>query len=342
MKDSEVKKLKTTSEINDNQTFVLIIGESCSRNHMSLYAYKRNTNPKLKNRKDIIVFTDVIAPKSNTIGSVMAMLSNNSLDSNIKLSNRIDVFDIFSSAGFKTYWLSNQIPFGVWENRLTLFAKKADKMMFVNKSANSSIEATLSKSFDERLFEPFKEILEENYSKKLIIIQLMGSHLKYENRYPKSFEKFSGKNKRERVIANYDNSILYNDFIVDSLFNICKSIDNQKHFVSALYLSDHGENVYDEQNKYGHDFAGDLPKSNVEIPFIVFLNQSYINSYPADYNTIKNNVDKAYVTDDLLHSLIDINKINTEYLEKRRSIFNKNYNHKRKRILIDGKDYDKK
>ncbi len=34
------------------QTIIVVIGESLTRNHMSLYGYPRNTNPLLSERKD--------------------------------------------------------------------------------------------------------------------------------------------------------------------------------------------------------------------------------------------------------------------------------------------------
>jgi len=49
-----------------------------------------------------------------------------------------------------------------------------------------------------------------------------------------------------------------------------------------------------------------------------------------------------YVSDDLFHSLIDLNMIQTNYLDSTRSIFHREFNYKRKRILCDGNDYDLK
>ena len=42
----------------NGQTFVLILGESCSRNHMSLYGCPVNTNPRLSKREDLVVFNE--------------------------------------------------------------------------------------------------------------------------------------------------------------------------------------------------------------------------------------------------------------------------------------------
>jgi heptose-I-phosphate ethanolaminephosphotransferase len=160
------------------QTIVVIIGESCNRNHLGLYNYYRNTSPKLSVRNDIIVYEDVVSPYSNTLNSVLSILSESSLDSLVAVNNRIDVFDIFHSAAFKTYWLSNQSPIGVWDNMVTVFANKADNTIFVNIASNSSFEATYTKSFDEKLFQPFITALRNENDRKLIILHLMGAVIK--------------------------------------------------------------------------------------------------------------------------------------------------------------------
>jgi heptose-I-phosphate ethanolaminephosphotransferase len=266
------------------------------------------------------------------------------LENKISYKSSIDILDIFSSAGFKTYWLSNQPPMGIWENRITVFAKKAEHCQFINTVSNSSTEAISTPSYDSKLFAPSIKILNETINKKFIVLHLMGSHSYYAKRYPSEFGIFEGTNKKERTIAEYDNSIYYNDFIVDSLLNILKkfSISNKDNIMSAIYLSDHGENVYDELDRVGHDYSNELPKSNVEIPFIVWISDRYSELNPLKEATIKSNIHKPYVSDDLFHSIMDLNGIHCEYFEEERSIFNVKFDDTRKRILEDNKDYDRK
>lgn len=340
-KNTKVRKVEAYSQDNEDKTFVLIIGESLNRHHMSLYKYNRITSPRLDKRDDIFVFNDVVSSYSNTINSVLSLLSETNLENNKKPDQSIDVFDIFSSAGFKTYWLSNQPPYGIWENKVTTWAKKADNYKFVNLASNSSMEATLTASYDSKLFVPFINILESDASNKLIIIHLMGSHTSYGKRYPNSFNIFKGNTKKEKIIAEYDNSVLYNDYVVDSLLNIiCTYSKLNDKIASAIYLSDHGENVYDEANQVGHTYAGKLPKANVDIPFIVWLSDGFKAKYPFKLLEIQNHLEKPYVSDDLFYSIIDINNITTPYFDEKRSLFNKKFNDKRKRILIDNYNYD--
>ena len=345
LKKRNIKTVKALTDDSQARVFVLIIGESCSRNHMSLYNYHRNTNVKLKNRKDIIVYDNVVSSHSNTIFSLGMMLSESDLENNIEIDNSVFLADIFHAAGFKTYWISNQSPLGVWDNAVYNMARLHDKVVYENKKANSSFESTLKASFDEVLFAPFKEALSEKIKNKCIMLHLMGSHSSYAKRYPANFSCFNtDKDKVGKTVNTYDNSILYNDFIMDSLLIILTQYasNDTNTLYTAIYLSDHGENVYDENNNAGHDYTGSLPKSNVEIPFIVWLSPQYINKYPSKSNTILNHKHKPFISNGLFHAVLDLNHIQTYYFDRSKSVFHLNYNAKRKRILEDKMDYDLK
>ncbi len=325
------------------QVFVLIFGESCNRNHMSLYGYKRNTTPYLEKRKDITVFDDVVSAYSNTLHSVLSILSVSNLENKIELTTGYDLIDVFHSAGFKTFWISNQSPIGVWDNLVTVLANKADVTRFVNISSNSSFEAIMTSSYDSKLFKPFEKALADSTGKKFIVLHLIGSHASYMKRYPGEFDVFKGNDSKQEIIAQYDNSILYTDFIVDSLLRILnKSVKQNDEVASAIYLSDHGENVYDELNKAGHDYSGYLPKANVEIPFFVWESPKYRSQYPEKVSKIDKNTHKPFVSDDLFHSILDLNCITGSFYDSTRSLFNSAFNADRKRILEDNMDYDEK
>jgi heptose-I-phosphate ethanolaminephosphotransferase len=325
----------------DGQTFVLIIGESCSRNHMSLYGSQLPTNPRLEKRTDLIAYHDVVSPHTYTTLSIPAILSNSNLENKIEFAASIDVMDVFHSAGFKTYWISNQSQIGIWDNVVSSIASKADYTTFVNTGSNSSQEAILSTSYDSRLFQPFRKVLEDDAEFKFIVLHLMGNHNTYSKRYPADFEVFKGANEREKLIAEYRNSVLYNDYVVDNLLNILKESSLKKdRMATAIYVSDHGENLYDEQERVGHDYARIIPKANVEIPFAVWMSESYISSYGSKAGIIRANTRKPFVSDDLFHCVLDINNIKIPIFEQRRSIFSTNFNERRERILADGYNYD--
>jgi len=347
LKKRKVIKLEvdfTTKEL-EQQIFVLILGESSNRNHMSLYDYSKRTTPKLDKRNDIIVFNNVVSPYSNTLGSVLSALTESNLENKMSFDKSISLIDIFHSINFKTFWLSNQSPIGIWDNAAYNLAQTSDVSVFVNNTGNTSFESTYLSSYDERLFQPFYAALNEDSRNKFIVIHLMGSHSAYSKRYPPEYNVFTnGSTNKEQLIDAYDNSVLYTDFIVDSMLTILKSYrsKSRKTISSCIYLSDHGENIYDENDNAGHDYSGSMPKSNVEIPFIVWLSSEYKNKFSEKESTLLANRDLPFVSDDLFHAILDLNGIACEAYSKSRSIFNRDYNSERLRILEDNMDYDLK
>ena len=212
-------------------------------------------------------------------------------------------------------------------------------MNFVNIAGSSEFEATANKSFDEKVLEPFKNVLADTASNKLIVIHLMGSHATYSSRYPIEFDRFTDVENGDQLINEYDNSVLYNDFIVNEIFSITANDSKMKpkSLYSVIYLSDHGENVHDEGEGVGHTWANSIPKCNVEIPFVVWISPNY----EAQKNlTIDESL--PFVAEDLFYSMIDLNGISIEHNQLKRSLFNHSFNATRKRVLEDGKDYDLK
>lgn len=340
--ENKLKKIEAHVNVaTAGQTFVLIIGESCSRNHMSLYGGTVPTNPRLEKRTDLITYSDVVSAHTYTTLSIPTILSNSNLENNIEFGASVDLLDVFHSAGFKTYWISNQSQIGIWDNVVSSIASKADTASFVNISSNSSQEAIFNRSYDSRLFNPFEQSLKEEAPYKFIVLHLMGNHNAYAKRYPAEFEVFKGANKKEKLIAEYHNSILYNDYVVDRLLDLLKESSLKKNLMaSAIYISDHGENLFDEQDRIGHDYARIIPRANVEIPFAVWMSENFISSNSSKAATIKANINKPFVSDDLFHCVLDINNIKIPFFETRRSIFSPNFNAGRDRILADGYSYD--
>lgn len=321
---------------------VLVIGESASRNHMSLYGYSKITNPLLQIREDIIVYKNVVSPYSSTVPSVLSILTESNLENKKPIEKSCSVFDVFLSANYKTFWLSNQSPIGFYENAIYNLAQSSNYKLFVNQSSNNSVEANFTVSYDAKLLKPFKAALNDGPKNKFIIVHLMGSHATYSKRYPKQFSKsYKANNSKEQVVNEYDNAILYNDYILNSIFEILKTnaAKNLQTTYSCIYLSDHAENVYDQNNTFGHGLRVHLPKS-VEIPFIVWLSNSYKSFYKEKSALIQKNINLPYVSDDLFHTLLDLNFITCPQYQGRRSIFNESFNRHRKRILENNYDYD--
>lgn len=332
-KENNKLNVKSNNLLSLNETYVLVIGESTSKTHLQLYNYYRPTNPlvsKIKN--EIIIFNDVISPHTHTIASLEKILTFANYENPHKKFNGT-IIEIMKQAGFKTYWISNQVPIGVHETLITTIAKLSDKTFFTNVSNSED-----QKSFDEKIFPYFENILKENESKKFIVIHLLGTHGKYQNRYPKSFHVFNDNPKTKfpssysnTIINHYDNSILYNDFIVYNIINKLK-LNTTNKVSSLIYLSDHGEEVYDSIDGFGHNESNPT-YSMYAIPFIYWTNDTIKLSTFEKYKSRK------YLTDDLIYSIADMANITFKGFEEERSIFSPSFRD-RKRIIKDGKNFD--
>lgn len=342
LKQRDLYNLNTELTTYDSTLVTVIIGESCNRNHLSLYGYERKTSPRLSSRNDILTFDNVVSANSNTLRSVLNFLTENNAEHHRPIDSCINIFDVFNSSPYKTYWLSNQSPIGLWDNGVTNLAQNANVVTFVNINSSSSMESFQTKSFDHNLFEPFQSAIGDDENHKLVFLHLLGCHTNYSKRYPESFALFENSgDKRTRVINTYDNAIYYNDFIIDSIFSMLDSY-TQHHTgvrVAAVYFSDHSENVYDEGDYAGHDYSNKIPNANVEIPFILWFSPSqreYLNEHNPN---LGNQLHSPYMIDDLFHTIIDLGCVTTPCFDKTRSFVNADFDTTRERRLEDGSIY---
>ena len=349
----EYSKLKTLPLVrldaeltsDDPTLVVVIVGESCNRNHQSLYGYGRETTPRLQAREDILVFDNVVSANSNTLYSVMNFLTENNREHHQPLDSCIRIFDVLHSTPYKSYWISNQAPIGLWENGVTNLVQNADVKTFVNITSSSSMASTQTASYDQQLFAPFQSAIRDTAKHKVGFLHLMGCHTQYNKRYPNDFALFEDKgDKRTRLLNTYDNAVYYNDFVVDSLFSMLKgfSLSHPAVRVSAVYFSDHGENVYDEGDYCGHNYADRIPRANVEIPFFLWFSPSQREFLKAHYSLIESRLHTPYMIDDLFHTIIDLSGIATPCFDKTRSFINPDYDSTRQRVLEDGSVYVQK
>ena len=342
LKKRDLYNIDAEISTNDSTLVVVVIGESCNRNHMGIYGYSRQTTPNLESRNDILVFDNVISANSNTLSSVMFFLTENNMDCQLPVDSCIHIFDVLHSTKYKSYWLSNQSPIGLWDNGVTNLASNADVVSFVNVMASSSMESTQMVSFDQKLFDPFVTALSEKTKNKVVFLHLMGCHTQYDKRYPHNFEIFKGaKDKKGKTVNAYDNAVFYNDFVIDSLLSLLVTYSwlHPDVRVSALYFSDHGENVYDEGDYCGHDHSRQIPHANVEIPFILWCSESQHAFLQAEGVCLEQRLHSPYMIDDLFHTILDLASIKTPCFDSRRSVVNKDYDASRKRVLEDGTFY---
>ena len=314
----------------NNEIFVVVIGESHTRHKMSLYDYDRPTNPKLEALKDeLVIFDQVISASTNTIKSLERSLTLANYEDSTAIQKG-SIVQLFNSVGFKTYWLSNQRPLGINESLLSKIASSADESNFINMATTN-----LSTPFDGELLEPFDAAIDDPYPKKIIFLHLLGNHIDYNKRYPEQFGVFETLGDKhqdiEEIIDAYDNATIYNDYILSEIIKRLKSKGSESFM---LYFSDHGEEVYQTKDLYGHS-EEDASTPMYDVPFILWQSEDFKKNRPFRFRPYR-----KYMTDDLLHSIGHLANIKYDAYEAERSVFSIYYRN-RTRYIQGDIDYDK-
>lgn len=315
----QVKQLQPDSV---GQTIVLVIGESLTRQHMSLYGYGRNTNPLLSQPdSSLTVYSDVVSPQVHTIPVIRKVMTFMERKHRNYFWERPSLFELFNRAGYDTYFISNQPYGGRYETSYDLLLRQAKHQS--NPSMQKQPDGVVFPYFD-------KALKNKNQKNKLIVIHLMGNHMVYKFRYPKIFEKFNNDSDHfirskakymlkegTKTIDEYDNSVLYNDYLIAQIIDSVKKTEKN---AAVIYFSDHGEEVYEMRDFAGHAYEK-VSSYMCEIPFMLWHSPTFGN-YRKD---LKYDAKRSFSTADFLFSISDLAGLRYENFDATRSLFNASF-----------------
>lgn len=253
-------------------TFVLVIGESESRDHMHAYGYQRETTPWLDqavSQPGNILFTHAYSNHTHTVPTLTYALTEKNQYNAVPLEKAYSIIEVAKAAGYRTYWISNQVKYGAYDTPIAAIASSADQEIWIN---GNSGYTTWTNYNDGELANKLRQIKFDSQKNNLVVIHLMGSHTDYQERYPKKQEKFSVKDKKTRRINSYDNTVFYTDTVLHQIYDIMRARDE---FQGMVYCSDHGEDM-----QHSHEVTK-FTWSMARIPFVVFLSQNYCQRNPA-------------------------------------------------------------
>lgn len=295
------------------ETHIVIIGESTSVFHMSLYGYDRQTNPLLESIKNqLLVFKYVNSTHAYTIGSLKDVFH---LRDSANVPNKFTIIDVLNKAGYSSYWLSNQRYFEETVTPITEIANRSDKVYFAN--------PLKSIKYDGDLLLKLKTVLAADGSKKIIFIHLMGTHSSYKDRYPEKYNVFKDPKdskfgiKADRLINYYDNAVLYNDFVVSSIISQADAVEGLS---SVVYFSDHGEEIYDTRDFFGHNDALLPSEYMTRIPFLVWLNDDFKDARSGFMKRVLE-LDKVFTMHNFSHTYQDLLGIESTFDDPTKSFF---------------------
>jgi heptose-I-phosphate ethanolaminephosphotransferase len=249
-RESDVK-ITSMSNQSNIETIVFVIGESSRPQNWSLYGYNKETTPNLGKQAGIFKFNKICTTAPYTSFAVPSMLSLEPISDWDAIASTKSLVSIYRAAGYMTYWLSVQ--------EVDSFGGIIPQI-----AAEAQYRQYFERSYDGALISEYEKILNKgDAEKKAIFIHVKGSHFEYSRRYPEQFDKFkpSTDSFKDKITAEYDNSILYTDWLLSTIIDQLKS--SKKPSV-LFYSSDHGENMMDDsRGLLGHGIGNkyDLPVS---------------------------------------------------------------------------------
>jgi len=325
---------------NKPQTYVIVVGESLNRNHMSLYGYDRDTTPNLNRlSSEFIKFGNVVSAFAQTRPSLSVSLTEADTVNGLKEAQAISLLGAMKKAGFKTWWISNQQPL---RKPTTPMAALADVDHFIS----HDFHGVATHRYDGYLLPSVKGAIADKALHKVVFVHLMGSHLQYKNRYPIDQALFKGQEGIQAYVKNpsdselgyinsYDDAVHYTDSVVGEILTELQSI---KGITALSFFADHGEEVFDSKDFKGHGPDG-VTRDMLEIPFIFWRNEAYKTVFKAVDDLLQSRQDESMMLDDFFHFGLCTAQVQSDLLKAERSVCSPNYQAKPR--IIYGKDYDK-
>ncbi len=240
---------------------IVIMGESLTPAHMSLFGYGRDTTPlldRLRTNPDFIYQPGIAAGTATKVS--LPMFYNITREpGNLRhiFRQESNLVKLARAEGFLTHYYSTQTA------NLSTFSgiEYADKSLTVD-----DFGPELQERRDEALLDLLKRV--DLSRPNFVILHQRNSHSPYDRNYPPEYAVFNtaqaGDANQHRV-DTYDNSVRYTDHLLVELINDLKARSSLPVYV--LFTSDHGEMLGEKGGQFGH---GMLTEEVARVPFIFY------------------------------------------------------------------------
>lgn len=312
---------------------VFVLGESFSVYHSPLYGYNLPTTPnqsKWVADSTMTVFTDVVTTEDWTQKVLTSIFCPG------ESAAEFGGHPLFPVLLRKAGW-----PVRLYDNE---FLVSKDSYFF----SRPDISALMFDSRNDK-FEKYDGDLvakvEPKDSAAFTMIHLMGQHFQYIDRYPAEYSRFSAKDydpkrfsaEQREILARYDNATYYNDAVLGQIIDKFANRD-----AIVVYVSDHGEEVYDCRDYFGHGNAvsADAIDYQIRVPMMIWTSPTFRREHPELQEAIDRAADKRISTNDMAHFFLDLAGVSTPEFKPSRSFINAAYDANRQRVVLNSIDFD--
>ena len=297
---------------------VLVVGETARAENFSLNGYAKNTNPKLA-KQDLINFAQVSSCGTATAVSVPCMFSGmprKEYDERLA-SHREGLLDIAKRAGYQVTWIDNNSGCKGTCDRVEQFKIPEP----IQKKWCKDEEC-----FDDILIDSLKAYLatipKDDTRPRLVVLHQMGSHgPAYYKRIPAEFKVFKPTCdtnaiqgcSRDALVNSYDNTLLYTDYVLDSLIETLKG--QTQHEAGLWYLSDHGEST-GESGMYLHGAPYAIaPTQQTHVPMFMWFSDLWKKQAPEQMKCLAKQNKSELSQDNLFPTMLSLLDVKTKVID---------------------------
>ena len=330
---------------------LLLIGESYNKYHSPLFnPDARQTTPnlcRLQAQGNLIVYDDAVSPYNVTSKTFRHMFSTYYPGCGREWVDCTLFPAVFRRAGYKVWFITNQ--FAGEENNKdhhdhaggTIFNQRELRQL---QFSYMNSEAT---RYDMELLSQLPPADTLAAQPSLLIFHMIGQHEDYRERYPAAYNHFNADSIQNpytdergcQIVAEYDNATLYNDAVVSSLLNMYSSQD-----VVAIYLSDHGEEIYDWRDSYfrtnSDQMTPEIAKYQYGIPLLFYVSDTFKSRHPDLLSEIQTARHKPFIVTMLPFALFHLAGISHSDYKPSLDILSPDYDENYPRIIREDVYYD--
>lgn len=296
---------------------VLVIGESATATRWSSLGYERETTPFMAKERGTVIFSDVVALSPATRTAVPGVLSQRPAlrpDGSIDQQAAPSLLRAYEEVGYQTHWISNQSPLGQHDTSISMYAREAQNLRFINPATYAQ-----RASWDEALLQPLQMAISAP-GRHFVVLHLLGSHFDFALRYPPAFNVFIPSSQDahtptpEQIDNSYDNSLRYTDHVLARTIHLTQ----QRSLRSVVaYFSDHG--VDPATGACASHNAGRRSTAAYRVPALVWMGAAQQQQTPEFWQRLLQHQHLPYTTRAVYRSLLQLSGIETPGLESAES-----------------------
>ena len=313
----------------EREVYVLVLGETNRAYSWSLYGYGRPTTPRLDSLAgsgQLSVYRDVLTQSNTTYKSIPIILSPADAEAADQLPRIQGILTAFREAGFYTAYVTNQ-PGN--HSYVDFFAMQGDEYHSLRKDRKLRQRKGQrpGRLYDRDMLPYLDRLLSSEHPKLFIVLHTYGAHFSYRDRYPAEEaafpvgKRYSGSEGDSLSLrAAYDNAVRQTDHFVAE---VIARLGQQDRLAAMLYVSDHGEDVYDDSRERFLHSSPDISYYQLHVPLVLWTSPSYREHYPLIWRAALSNQQQPASTNAVFHTLLDVAGVRTRYRQETKSLVNR-------------------